>query len=82
MKKTTGRVLKSDEVILEGRFCLGSGQNVSGINNKESSNAAPQVKILENQNEYALISFTCSCGRQTLVRCEYPQTENQRNPVT
>jgi hypothetical protein len=77
MKNSTGRVLKSDEVILEGRFCIGSGQNTSGQNNKNSRNIEPQVKIVETQDEYAIISFTCSCGRQTLVRCEYTQVANQ-----
>jgi hypothetical protein len=79
MKNATGRVLKSDDVIHEGRFCLGPGQSISGQNNRESTNMEPQVRILETQNEYALISFTCSCGRQTLVRCEYTQTENKIN---
>ncbi len=71
MENTAGRVLKSDEVILEGRFCLGSGHN-----NKDTKNIEPQVRIVETQNEYAIISFTCSCGRQTLVRCEYTQMDN------
>ncbi len=78
MKKTTGRILKSNDVILEGRFCLDTGQNIPG--QKSITTTEPQVKILENQNEYALISITCSCGTQTLVKCEYAQTEYSEQP--
>ena len=77
MTKATGRILKSDDVVLQGRFYLGASEGTSEKNNITMT-AEPQVKIVENQNDYAIISVTCQCGSETFVRCEYaqPQTQN------
>jgi hypothetical protein len=77
MKKATGRILKSNDVVLEGRFNLGSSQNAPVHNHAKTIVAEPQVKIVDSQNDYALISITCPCGTQTIIRCEYAQRESQ-----
>ena len=72
MLQTMNRVLKSDEVEIDGMCHLGIGRSVSPAQpGKNTGSLAVKAKILDNNNDYALIEFTCSCGRKTLVRCEY-----------
>jgi len=77
MEKTTGRILKSDKVQLQGQYHLNiaqdsqrpalAGRTVSGI---------PQVRIVENNADYAVLEITCSCGTKTHARCDYDMKAN------
>jgi hypothetical protein len=83
MPKTSGRILKSDEVKLEGQFRLDVAQaqsSTGGPKQKKPPLAAPQVRIVENHHEFALIETTCSCGTKTLVKCEYADTQAPQEP--
>ena len=86
MKKTAGRILKSNDVKLEGRFHLDVGHIApSRTKGKNVALATPQVRIVESHPEFGVIEITCSCGTKTYLRCEYagaespteaPQTQN------
>jgi len=85
MSKTTGHILKSDEVKLEGRFRLDLAQVQSQTSRtKEQSPAlnAPQVRIVENNPEFADIEITCSCGIKTHLKCEYAATRVTEESTT
>jgi hypothetical protein len=70
--KTSGRILKSDDVKFEGQYHLDVAQaGSSQPQHRGTALAAPQVRILENHPEYAVIEVTCSCGTRTCLRCEY-----------
>ncbi len=72
MEKAAGRVLKSNNVKLEGRFRLDAGPGVKcPVNERNAALASSQVRIVENLPEFAVIEVTCSCGVKTLIRCEY-----------
>jgi hypothetical protein len=72
MMQTMNRVLKSDEVEIDGRCHLDIGRSVSSAQLGKNNGITPvKARILDNNNEYALIEFICSCGKKTLVRCEY-----------
>lgn len=76
MGKTAGLILKSDDVKFEGQFHLDFEQADSGIEQKVCATpAVPQVRILENHPDYAVIEVTCSCGNKTCLRCEYNAAE-------
>jgi len=80
MLQTTGRILKSDEVRIEGRFRLELGATGPTTPKTRSvGTAAPSVKILESRPEYALMELTCSCGRKSVVRCEYDDTSTAKS---
>jgi hypothetical protein len=70
-----GKVLKSSEVEVEGKFSLDlDGVVTPGTNGKHQTQAqgAPaKVRVLENQKDYAVMEVTCSCGRKTVIRCDY-----------
>lgn len=77
MEKKTGQVLKSDKIKLEGQFHLNASQAQSYKPRQNNpTRATPQVRILENNPEYAVISITCSCGTETSIRCDYAETHS------
>ena len=72
MMQTMNRVLKSDEVEMDGRCHLDIGRCASSAQpGKNNNSIAAKARILDNTGEYALIELICSCGKKTLVRCEY-----------
>jgi len=72
MATAAGRILKSDEVKLEGRFLLDSAQAGSDSPKQQvAASSAPQVRILENHEKYAVIEVICPCGARTSLKCEY-----------
>lgn len=76
MEETAGRILKGDNVKFEGQLHLDACQVPAGVKqglsgNKNVSSAVPQARIVEEQDEFAVIEIICSCGTKTSVRCEY-----------
>jgi hypothetical protein len=71
MLQPTNRILKSGDVDVEGRFALELGKAQPQGHNKNHTAGVAKVRILENQNEYAVMEVTCSCGRKTVIRCDY-----------
>ena len=79
MEKAAIHVLKSNDVKLEGRFRLDVGQGVpTTANKRNAASSPPQVRIVENHPEFAVLELVCGCGAKTNIRCEYtdaPSTE-------
>ena len=72
MEKTMGRVLKADEVKLQGQYHL----NITPASQQpaiagQATSGSPQVRLVESNADYAVMEITCSCGAKTHVRCEY-----------
>ena len=62
----TPRVVKKHRVVNSGRAKL--GQPPQGA---DSSTAAPVVRVLEQNEDAALIEVTCLCKRRFCLRCEF-----------
>ena len=78
MEKTATRILKADEVKLQGQYHLDLGQSpqaVTGV--KKPVSAAAQVRIVENNADYAVVEVICKCGTKTQIRCDYRETETE-----
>ena len=72
MATAAGRILKSDTVKFEGRFLLDAAQSGSDSPKRQfAASSAPQVRILENHEQYAVIEVICPCGTRTSLKCEY-----------
>jgi hypothetical protein len=72
MGKTTGHILKADNVKLEGQLHLDLWNVQAGPSNQKSAAlSAPQARVIENQPEFAILEVTCSCGNKICLRCEY-----------
>ena len=77
MEKAAIHILKSSDVKLEGRFHLDVGQTAQNPAEKENVvSVTPQVHIIENHPEFAVIETTCSCGRKTYIRGEYTNVQS------
>ena len=82
MAETLGRVIKSDDVELEGQYLLDVGHAGPAAGEPQHASAPPaatQARVLENHPEYAVIEVICSCGRKVCVRCEYANTQSPEN---
>ena len=72
MEKAARRILKAVNVKLEGTQHLDSTQTAPGLPGKKGAAlAAPQVRVAENNPEFAVIEIICCCGTKTSLRCEY-----------
>ena len=83
MEKTAGRILKGNTVKLEGRFRLDATvsadtkrTNQVSTNERNVTSAPAQVRIVENQPEFAVMEVTCGCGAKTQIRCEYAEAQS------
>ena len=75
MANKVSRVLKKDEVTVEGQRHLdvaGSGTNMQ--QGRVAAASAAQARVVENSSEFAVIEVTCSCGEKTQLKCLYANT--------
>lgn len=76
MTKATGRILKNEDVLMQGQYFLGaSGDSACRNNIKTASAGQSKVRIVESRDDYVILSVTCPCGTETLIKCEYAQSE-------
>ena len=76
MGKTTGHILKAGDVKLEGQLHLDSWNVQAGtLKEKDAAASAPQARVIENHQEFAILEVTCSCGRKMYLKCEYGVSE-------
>ena len=73
MSRTAGNLLKKDNVRVEGRVCLEAGNIPLTSLGKNTPLSEPQVNIVENNTEFAVIEVTCCCGKKTKIQCQYPE---------
>lgn len=80
MLKTGVNILKGSDVKVEGEFQLDIDlPPEQPPRSPNQAPATPQVRIVENSPEYALIEFTCACGDISTVKCQYDQTQPATN---
>ena len=71
-----GHILKADRVQLADALQLSLDPAASPVTADpmracQPSSEPAHIRIAENHPEYALVEVTCSCGKTTLVRCDY-----------
>ena len=75
------RILKGDSVKLQGLFHLDLPQTGPTLPKQNTGvSATPQVRMIENHPEFAVIEITCSCGTKTYLRCEYAAGQSSTQP--
>lgn len=67
MPSSTGRILKRDEVTVSGRRHLDSPRPRTHA----SPSAQPQGRIVEQDNNGAIVEVTCGCGEVFHLHCTY-----------
>ena len=82
MPKLAGRILKANDIKLEGQFHLDVVQPRAGLQKNNSAIlSTPQVRITETQSDFAVIEVTCCCGSKTYVRCDYATSSASEKPA-
>lgn len=72
MDKPMGRVLKAEDIKIEGKYHLDIGQPARRpASAAPAVSVSPQVCVVEQHEDFAIIEVTCGCGAKTRVRCEY-----------
>lgn len=80
MRKNQANLLKSNEVKVEGQFHLDAGVTPAPPQKQANPTlVAPQVRILEDHPEYALLELTCTCGNKSHIRCQYEASQSTAN---
>ena len=64
------RVLKKEQVKAGGSVQLGDCADTPV---ESVGTTARQARIVESNNEYAIIEIICGCGQKTHVQCNYSQ---------
>lgn len=78
MIETSGRILKRDDVEMDGQYQLDLEPGRFETPQPTLTNTAasePQARIIENQPGYAVIEMICSCGAKVCLKCEYTNDE-------
>ena len=70
------KVLKSDQVKVSGTVRLTPGgaapvRTASSAQADTSAGVPEQARIVESNNEYAIIEVTCGCGAKSHIQCNY-----------
>lgn len=83
MSNQVAKVVKSEHVKVSGSVTLGPSLSGGwlGLNpvrrpvpssSEPAAAGVPQeVRIIESNNEYAIIEVTCSCGAKSHIQCNY-----------
>jgi len=69
-------VIKRQQVQLVGAVHLSAGSLSAPVRQSTPGRTAPsaepiQARIVESNNEYAIIEIVCSCGCKTHIQCNY-----------
>ncbi len=80
MERRLVTVLKADQVLVSGTVCLDVGGGIAPVRTATSTqttahagSAVQQARIIESNDEYAILELTCSCGTKTHIQCNYSQ---------
>ncbi len=78
------KVLKSNQVLVSGTARLEAGGGIAPVRTATSGQAAShagfaaqEARILESNDEYAIIEVTCACGAKTHIQCNYSRVTQQ-----
>ena len=71
MRRRVIKVLKKGKVKVGGSVQLEGGAGGGNPRPAPSGTVAQQARVVESNNEYAIIEITCSCGQKTHVQCNY-----------
>ena len=72
-------LLKADTVKMgEQSVVIGPGASAGAAASAAGGSAAQEARIVESNDEYAVIEIVCGCGGKSFVQCNFG---NQPSPV-
>jgi hypothetical protein len=69
-------VVKNEQVVVEGNICIKLGSDIeSAVVPTGVASMGPgeieQARVIESNEQYAIIEIVCSCGAKSHVQCNY-----------
>ena len=69
-------VVKSDQVVVDGKICIELGGSIEASAVPISGQAMhpgdiEQARVIESNEQYAIIEIMCSCGAKSHIQCNY-----------
>jgi hypothetical protein len=80
MSHNIGQIIRKHQVKVTGsrrldldapRFQQPQSTDAAKSKPAAASSQTPQVRIVENNPQGMVLEFTCSCGLQTHIKCDY-----------
>jgi hypothetical protein len=74
MDEKTQRVIKADNVKIDGQVLLGLNSATGSPKSAAASSPdlnAPGAFIVEKNPQFMIVEITCTCGKKTYLRCEF-----------
>lgn len=63
------RVIKADDIDLQGTVAIGSTQAAIPPKNNPGVVIQPAAQIIQKNEDHVLIQVTCQCGQKTILKC-------------
>ena len=81
MIKEPAKIIKGDNVDLQGKFQIdinqtSSAKNTTAEKQQPANNTPAKAILVENQPDCAIVEITCSCGKKTYLKCQYENNSN------
>lgn len=81
MVNRTVKVVKNNQVQVSGSVCLTPTSTAGTLRLKpatsqtdvQTAQVPQEARIIESNNEYAIIEVTCSCGAKSHIQCNYAE---------
>lgn len=69
-------VVKSDNAVINGNVCIKLGEAIESavtpaIGQSMSPGDIEQARVIESNEQYAIIEIVCSCGAKSHIQCNY-----------
>ncbi|MCK5566196.1 MAG: hypothetical protein KAJ07_13210 [Planctomycetes bacterium] len=69
-------VVKNERVVVEGEICIKLGSDIeSSVQPVPGQAMGPgnieQARVIESNEQYAIIEIVCSCGAKSHIQCNY-----------
>lgn len=70
-------VIKKEHIVMDGSVCISPlgdvnvGSQIPTTIPKSTMTAASHVKVIESNNEHAIIEVTCACGSKNQIECNF-----------
>lgn len=73
MAQNAGQILRKNQVTFTGtcRVDANPARLAASVTGNHSAACQPQVRIVDKNEQGAVLEFTCSCGSKAYIQCDY-----------
>lgn len=65
------RVIKAENAKIDGQVSLELKTAPASSSRQAGPACQNEAKIIEKNSQYMIVEITCTCGKKTLLRCEF-----------